>query len=1136
MNEAATGLLALPRFRNELAQAGARAALASLGVRSTARWMYRSDRLVRNLTAISESAFDDPNAADESTSAFLTVAQSWEHLAVLQEHVESSTALINAALHYEAAGYQANASCMARLAVDESRWKSEPAFDGLISAFLQRLFLRVTTLQPALTAEPNDLLLATDGELTRRASFAMSALGLDSAARFFLTGDESHLEAATDQLALAREGLAQAGDAVAYNSIVGLMHVLPLMAERSTWRQMGDVSSSPRWHRYIKVLARGLGQNLLNARSVSELWPSQRAALNEGLLDSERSLAVRMPTSAGKTRVAEMAIVHTLATYPGAKCILIAPYRALASEIEESFANLFHDLGYVASTVPGGFDQDEMGADLVDSGDVLVLTPEKLDLLFRLGTEILNDVRLIVIDEGHIVADETRGPKFELLVSRLRRRIPQARFLMMSAVVPDATLRDFAVWLGGDDGQSVSTEWRPSILKYGRLDWDGRRGTLRFSDHDVVEGGLEFVPNLISQSVYEHVFPETGRTRKPKFPTSNNKGEVAAEVAYQFADLGPVLIFAMQTNWAESIASALLRKIRYVELTNGRVKRPFDLRGEGRALAVAREWLGEDHEVTELLARGIAFHHGRLPDAVRNSIEDDFRARRLGVIVATSTLAQGVNLPVRTVIMHSCRSRDADGSPRALSAREYWNIAGRAGRAGAETEGTVIHIASSPYDVQDFHDYAERRDNVERVESALHRMLRRLVADRISSADAAAQLDADLLALLVEEGQTALDDDDLAATFESSLFSIQARETDIPVQPLIQIMTSTARRISEDVPDVDTRRVYASTGLSSLSCQAIARHVSSSLPAVIRLLSDANLGDRDVAVDLLLDGLAEVREMEPRAALPVDTRGLLSAWLDGDSVLQISEDLGLDDPQDVTEFVEDAFSYRLPWGASGYLRVASAMTDTTVASTLAANLPGMIKYGVPSPEAAWAMSAGIASRGAAMAVAGEYLRSGEDRSAPSFRRWLGRLDPEALAERLGFRGAELESTARAVLRSHPNDLLSALDEDGALLPMTATCRPTRAAIDTGVFYELTAGDPVDLVRDRESIINRNAVLVRSEEDAVGYLDLDAARALGPELDAGLRVIAEIRRVILEPGEPPSAELVVREDLDPTTDE
>src|SRR5262245_47924979 len=118
---------------------------------------------------------------------------------------------------------------------------------------------------------------------------------------------------------------------------------------------------------------------------------------------------------------------------------------------------------------------------------------------------------------------------------------------MMSAVVPDETLQDFAVWLGGSSDRFASTSWRPSLLRFGRLDWDGTKGTLRFAANDVVDGGLEFVPNLISQSTFSYVAEETGRRRSPKFPRPDNKGDVAAEVAYLYAALGPVLIFSMQT-------------------------------------------------------------------------------------------------------------------------------------------------------------------------------------------------------------------------------------------------------------------------------------------------------------------------------------------------------------------------------------------------------------------------------------------------------------------------------------------------------------------------------------------------------------------------------------------------------------
>ncbi len=1109
-------LLEHPQFQRELSQVGAHSALHTLGVaeESSVQWNYYTERIVRNLTAVT-AELDGNELNGAQADGMRVVAQAWENLAELGDRVERSTALINSALAYEWAGYQANAACLARLAAPKERWTTEPNFDGLISAFLQRLFVQVRELQSRLTGLPAPELLCTNDEIDRRAALAVTAIALSDVSSYFLTGDDGHIKSALRGLNLASAGLAQSGDAVAYNTVVGLKRIVPVMAKRSTWSQLGTVCSSPRWQRYLKVLARGLGDDVLASRSISELWPSQLEAVSAGLLESDESRVIRMPTSAGKTRVAELAIVYSLIENPDSKCVYVAPYHALANEIEQSFANLFHDLGYGASTVPGGYDHDKMGADLVTTDDVLVLTPEKLDLLFRLQPEWLKKVALIVIDESHIVADRQRGPKFELLMSRLRRKIPEARFLMMSAVVPDATLTDFAKWLGGSPEQAISMEWRPSLLRLGLLDWNGQSGTLRFSADDTTDGELEFIPNLIKQTEYEHVAEETLRVRRPKFPnTSNTKGEVAAEVAYRFAPLGPVLVFVMQTDWAKSTAKALLRRIELAELTNQAVPKQFRLRKTSRAAAVASEWLGESHLVTRLLQRGIAFHHGRLPSAVRDALEDDFRARNLDVMVATSTLAQGVNLPVRTVVIHSCRSREADGSPRVLSAREYWNIAGRAGRAGAETQGNVIHIALRPHDRDDFERYAQRRSDVERVESALYRMLQDLVAERISSHDAARQLDADLLALLVEE-EGALDEQVFSETLSSSLFQIQAAEKKAKVKPLIDVMTSTARRISEDVPDVEMRRLFASTGLSSRSCRMIDDHVKANEAAVEKLLGDPD-SDLDHILDLMLDGLA-VSEMEPRAAASVDTRVLLSEWISGKRVTKICDALGVDDSQNLTEYVEDAFSYRLPWGVSAYVKLASALTGTVVESRIASSLAGMIKYGVPSPEAAWAMSAGVASRRAAVTLANEHHRTADARTVADFRMWLGRLDPDLLAERLGLKGAELESTARAVLKSQPNEYLTKLDSSGGLLPLKTSCRPVRSAIDSGLVYEVASGDSLEVQRDRDSRLNRNAVLIKTAGRILGYLQVDASRALALELDTGMTAFAEVVEVASEPG-------------------
>ncbi len=170
-----------------------------------------------------------------------------------------------------------------------------------------------------------------------------------------------------------------------------------------------------------------------------------------------------------------------------------------------------------------------------------------------------------------------------------------------------------------------------------------------------------------------------------------------------------------------------------------------------RTSQLANEWLGPEHDTTKLLTQGIAVHYGNLPDAIRNAVEEDFRNRRFRVIVATNTLAQGVNLPIRTVVIHSCWRGNSAETMERIPARDYWNIAGRAGRATDETEGTLIHIATTERDEEDFEHYLSRRDNLEPIESALISLFQDLMDQRISETALQERLDPEILAVLAEE-------------------------------------------------------------------------------------------------------------------------------------------------------------------------------------------------------------------------------------------------------------------------------------------------------------------------------------------------------------------------------------------------
>lgn len=1119
--EEASALVQDENLNRDLAQIGARVTLNALAPRQAQRvaWNYSTNRVLRNLSAVSlalqELALQSPEEIPGRTAEARFAAQAWERLAALADGTDARSALLTAAINYDLAGFQANAVCLARRAADLDREVTGDPLD-LAATFIQRRYLGLLDVAKAIRREPSadELDEMTVEQMADRAALAVMADGLVEATGFFLRGSADALETAIERLRLASEAFASLGQGSVFALTRSVQRGLQVMARRSTWTLLWDAApDNPRWTRYLRVLARGLGRDLLASHSVSELWPSQVSALERGLLSSSESFVVRMPTSAGKTRVAELAMVHTLASHPLARCVYIAPYRALASEVQSGLENLFADLGYAASTVPGTYEQDSLGQLVVSTDQLLVLTPEKLDLLLRLQPEVLAQLRLVVVDEGHVVADATRGPKFELLISRLRRLVPNARFLFMSAVVPRRTLEQLAEWLGGSPDSIAVTGWRPSIQRYAKLEWTNGRGTLRYSDQDVETGGLRFVPNLVERREFSYVHPDTGRRRQPKFPDS--KGQVAAELAYVYARQGPVLIYCATTPWAQSVARELMERVRLAELTNEVVPQAFRQRAS-RSSAVAAEWLGGEHEVVRMLDRGIAFHHGRLPEAVRESIVHDVRNRGLDVLVATSTLAQGVNLPFRTVIIHSARRYDEERAETTrLPARDYWNIAGRAGRAGQETEGIVIHIVQGWQDEQDFQYYEGRRGRVEQLESALLRILRDLLSRRISSDEAAQKLDSDLLALLVEEDAAILDASVLESTIGSTFFAIQAVEEQLSTAPLMSVIHSTVRSIAARVRDPELRRVYASTGLSSLSCELIREHVDGNAAAVAAVLRGEER-DRALMLQQLLDGTVGLREM---ASTAPDVGGLeapLALWLDGVAVSEISGELG-EDPADVTRFIEDMYVYRLPWGLAGYIRVAGFLLGIEDVDSFVANLPSMVKYGVPTPEAAWAMTAGVAPRRAALELATRYIGDVDEASPANFRRWLSRLDPELLDEEFGLTGAALEAAARAVFKSGTNEFLARLDQGEDLFPLEADVRPQRRAVDRGVVARLAAGDALRLSRDYDSIVNRNAVLVGRAGATVGYLPWAAAQAVAPELDAGV----DLRGVVLTIEEAPT---------------
>lgn len=1107
-----------PGFQNETAQIKAKALLTEiLQDVPQYEWSYIAQRVVRNITfaafQLENIAREEPSRMRDFSNVARELALVWESLAKLNEATTEKTALINAAINYELAGYQANAMCIAGR-LDSEINPEEPSLVSIASLFIQRRFLQLTSEVKVFQQEPQSE--STFGtSLIYKIGFALASKAFTEATVFFLQGAEQSLADGLQNFQNAENIFASLGLVEETNLTRSMRSLLAVMRGRSTWSLLGDLlPQQPKWCRYLKLLARGAGLDVYRSRSISELWDSQITALQCGLLSSEANKIVKMPTSAGKTRIAELSIVHTLLKYQGAKCIYVAPYRALVSELEQSFLNLVRDLGFRISSIAGAYESDDFEELLLQEADLLVTTPEKLDLLLRAKPEFLEMVRLFVLDEVHFVDSRKRGVKFEILLTRLKRKLPNARILALSAVVPQVTIEDFAAWFNASLTSDVMTSsWRPSIQRYAKFEWSGATGVLRYASDRDIQGLQEFVPGVIREQSFRYRHPQTGRQRTIKFPDKSSRAEIAAELAFKFAELGPVLIFCAQPNFVKAVAKALMKKKEFLQLTQQNIPYYFALPSDARSTILAGEWLAGS-EFEDWCRSGIGVHYGSLPDVIRKAVETDFRQRKLRILVATNTLAQGVNLPVRTVIVHGCRRYDSiNQTQERIPARDYWNIAGRAGRAGEETEGLIIHLKIDSKDETDFQYYLRRRENVEEVEGALYQSLIELLQGRLSEEALKAEINPEVLALLVEESSIFTGENSVSDFLSESLVNFQAQRHEQTIQELVNVFRSTASNILEQVNDPQYREVYSSTGLSTVSCKQIREHVESNEQQLREMFINATLENLEQMVELFLPISLSLSEIHLESEFGGSYSELLQKWLEGVEIKELVSEFAnqASSTEEFGRFIDDLFGYRLPWGISAYIRIALQVLDIqrTSLTDIVKFFPSMVKYGLPDPVACWAMSAGVPIRRTALIIASAYRNESQACTYEEFLRWLTTLSSERLYYEFGLESPLLEDVSRAIFISSSNPLLKELKTLEEFLPQRVSVRGIQYENRATVARLAHVNQEVRLMRDYDNPVDRNAIGVFLLNQQLGYLPQEIAQVLAPEFDTGTAFKASI---------------------------
>jgi helicase len=397
---------------------------------------------------------------------------------------------------------------------------------------------------------------------------------------------------------------------------------------------------------------------ILSAADISSLYPPQADAIKAGALDGV-NLVLASPTASGKTLIAELcAMKHILEG--GGKVLYLTPLRALTSEKYDDFkkyTGLRKEDGQRVQVAISTGDYD--GSDpWLGKYDVIITTNEKCDSLLRHQSPWIREVTLLVADEVHTLLDQDRGPTLEVTLTRLRETNPHAQILALSATIKNAD--EIADWLGAT---AITTDWRPVTLVEGvYLD-----GECQFNSGDAI-----------------HV--------------QDDEGNPAINVAiHTLRKGGQALIFA----------NTRRRAVAYAKRAGAAVKKQLS-KPEARTLHALADRLrhaGERTRLSELLAtlveHGVAFHHAGLAASQRKIVEDAFRRGRLKVLAATPTLAAGVNLPARTVIISDTRRYNPGYGLYDITVLEYKQMAGRAGRPRYDSIGEAVLIASTD-DEQDY--------------------------------------------------------------------------------------------------------------------------------------------------------------------------------------------------------------------------------------------------------------------------------------------------------------------------------------------------------------------------------------------------------------------------------------------------
>ncbi len=484
----------------------------------------------------------------------------------------------------------------------------------------------------------------------------------------------------------------KAAEAISDAQLELILKWLHIAAIRMTANSVWSVSHQP--HTTVGQFL----ESVTKTRNLFEFLPPQQAAIQRhGLLDpATKAIVVDLPTSAGKTMLAQFRILQALNLFDNGWVAYVAPTRALVGQITRQLRRDFEPLGIHVEQLTAAVTLDQFEEELLltsnssNSFQVLVSTPEKLEMVIR-NNQQTRPLVLLVMDEAHNIEDAERGLRIELLLATVKRECVDANFLLLTPFVPNS--QQLAEWLEPESGKSISlaaSAWQPNERIIGLYSKQKEAGPGNWSlNFEVLDTGYK------SLSMKEH-FHIPGPRPIDVAMSKATRTTMTGAMAKFFSQRGTSIAVTRTIPDCWSIA----RKLQEEMPENNVGSEEIDLVQRFLAAEVS-----DSFELIQMLKHGIGVHHAGLSDEARSLIEWLAESNKLKVLCATTTIAQGINFPVSSVFLAS--KHTASYSSDEMSGRTFWNLAGRAGRIGQGSLG-MIGLAAQD-DEEQIREYVKAR-------------------------------------------------------------------------------------------------------------------------------------------------------------------------------------------------------------------------------------------------------------------------------------------------------------------------------------------------------------------------------------------------------------------------------------------